>query len=116
MSPIAPRVTCLDLLLQLEDPVILVTGSYLGAISHTLTALWVLRSGGAAIQGVVVSESAESAGLAETVESIYEYSGRNLPLMALPRLSGLDQEQWQDAPPLAALCLYDPDQYDPNDL
>ena len=38
MSPIGPRETCLDWIVALNAPVILVTGTYLGAISHTLTA------------------------------------------------------------------------------
>ena len=36
MSPIGPRTTCLDWILELKAPVILVTGTYLGALSHTL--------------------------------------------------------------------------------
>ena len=110
MSPIGPRTTCLDWILDLKAPVILVTGTYLGAISHTLTALHVLRGSGAAISGIVVSESAMSAGLDDTVESIYQFGGRNLPLLVLPRLSGLRSgSNGAPRPPLAALCLHDPD-------
>ncbi len=39
MTPLDETHTCLDLIAALDYPVILVTGSYLGAISHTLTAL-----------------------------------------------------------------------------
>jgi dethiobiotin synthetase len=116
MSPIAPRRTCLDWILDLKEPVILVTGTYLGAISHTLTALHVLRGSGAEIRGLVVSESSESAGLEDTAETLSQFGGRNLPLFALPRLAGLDSDQWRAVPPLAALCLADPDQYHPDDF
>jgi dethiobiotin synthetase len=109
MSPIGPTTTCLDWILRLKDPVILVTSTYLGAISHTLTALYVLRASGAAIRGIVVSESAESAGLVETVESIYEFGGRNLSLLALDRLPCEPEERWRSGPPLAAFCLYEPE-------
>ena len=43
MSPIAEDVTGLELMVALGLPVVLVGGSYLGAISHTLTALEVRR-------------------------------------------------------------------------
>src|SRR6516165_8964581 len=70
MTPIDPDRTFLDLILALEYPVILVTGTYLGALSHTLTALHALRDAGTTIQAIVVSEAEESIGLAETVESL----------------------------------------------
>lgn len=98
MSPIHSRKTCLDLILALGYPVILVTGSYLGALSHTLTALYVLRGSGAALGGILVSESADSAGLTETVESLVPYAGSRVPLYALPRLRGGHEEKWRAAP------------------
>ncbi len=109
MSPIEPTATCLDWILKLKDPVILVTGTYLGAISHTLTALYVLRASGASIRGIIVSESAESAGLAETVDSLYQFGGRQLPLLVLDRLSCDPVERWRTGPPLATFCLYEPE-------
>ncbi|MGP0070031.1 MAG: dethiobiotin synthase [Isosphaeraceae bacterium] len=105
MSPIEPNATCLDWIVELKDPVILVTGTYLGAISHTLTALSVLRTRGASIRGIVVSESAESAGIAETVESLYQFGGRDLPLMVLDRLPCDPGDRWRSGPPLANFCL-----------
>ena len=46
MTPIDNAHTNLDLIVLLGHPVILVTGTYLGAISHTLTALFVLHATG----------------------------------------------------------------------
>ena len=43
MSPITDKKTCLELIQDLKIKVILVVGSYLGSISHTLTALKVLK-------------------------------------------------------------------------
>ena len=58
MSPLADDATNLDLMLALNLPAILVGGSYLGAISHTLTALEVLRARGQAVVAVVMSQDA----------------------------------------------------------
>src|SRR5262249_41466189 len=43
MSPICEDATCIDLIARLAVPVVLVTGTYLGALSHTLTALTALK-------------------------------------------------------------------------
>ncbi len=109
MSPINSRKTCLDLIVVLGYPVILVTGSYLGAISHTLTALYSLRASGAVVGGIIVSESANSAGLAETVESLEPFAGSRVPLFALPRLPGDHEAKWRVAPVLTGLCGIDHD-------
>jgi len=104
MTPIDDTHTNLDLIIRLGDPVILVTGSYLGAISHTLTALFVLHASGVSVRGIVVSESMDSTGLAETVESLECFTGDMFPLYALPRLTGTDEEKWCAALPLFGLC------------
>lgn len=57
MSPITDDATGLDWIEALNLPVVLVSGSYLGAISHALTAAEVLRLRGVALRAVVVSES-----------------------------------------------------------
>ncbi len=109
MSPIADDGTCLDLIAELGDPAILVTGTYLGAISHTLTALAALEAAEAVLDVVVVSESAEGVGLAETVAALRHYGGPALPLIELPRLEGKPDERWCAAPPLALRTLRDLD-------
>ena len=58
MSPIAEDGTNLDLIVALGAPALLVTGSYLGAVSHTLTAIEAMRVRGVEIPAIVVSESA----------------------------------------------------------
>jgi dethiobiotin synthetase len=104
MSPLCEDATCLDLIAGLGDPAVLVTGTYLGAISHTLTALSVLRNEDIPLRGIVVSESAESVGLSETIEALRQFGGRDLPIYPLPRLTGEEGERWQGAPPLLGLC------------
>ena len=104
MTPIDDTHTGLDLVARLECPVILVTGSYLGALSHTLTALAAIRERGMIVEGIVVSESEDDVGLADTVESLGGFAGADIPVFALPRLQGSDQEKWLAAPSLIALC------------
>jgi dethiobiotin synthetase len=60
MVPLSLRETQLDLIAALDLPVVLVTGSYLGALSHCLTALSVLRAAGCPARCVIVNESAAS--------------------------------------------------------
>ena len=64
MVPLDDRHTVLDWMSLLRIPILLVAGSYLGTISHTLTALDVLAQRNLDVAAVVVSESESSAALA----------------------------------------------------
>ncbi|MDO9474300.1 MAG: dethiobiotin synthase [Caulobacter sp.] len=57
MSPVTDDATVLDVIVAARTPTVLVGGSYLGAISHILTAADVLASRGVKLEAVVVSES-----------------------------------------------------------
>ncbi|NEU10556.1 dethiobiotin synthase [Methylobacterium sp. BTF04] len=57
MSPVTAEATGLDWLKALSLPAVLVSGSYLGAISHALTAAETLRLHDVALAGIVVCES-----------------------------------------------------------
>ena len=57
MSPIAEGATCFDAIMALRVPTLLVAGTYLGAISHTLTALEVMRAAGCAPCAIALNES-----------------------------------------------------------
>jgi dethiobiotin synthetase len=61
-------------MLALDRPVILVVGSYLGAISHALSAIAVIQARGLGLRAVVVSESEVSTGLAETVDALARFA------------------------------------------
>jgi dethiobiotin synthetase len=100
MSPIDDSHTFLDLMAALAHPVILVTGSYLGAISHTLTAICALKSRDIRIRAVVVSESEASAGLVETAESLERLAGADLSLYTFPRTVPGREPKWRLAGPL----------------
>lgn len=94
MSPIAEDATGLELQARLGLPVLLVGGGYLGAVSHTLTAIETLRSRGLAIAAVVVSQDADPAApsFAEQVEMVGSYAGA--PVLAAPRDA---REDWANA-------------------
>jgi len=57
MVPLDPRHTVLDWMAALQAPALLVTGSYLGTLSHTLTAAGMLRARSVKLAGIVVNES-----------------------------------------------------------
>jgi dethiobiotin synthetase len=88
MSPLDARHTVLDWMSALDIPLILVAGSYLGTISHTLTALDVLRRHGLDVACLVISESVSSpVGLDETRDAVARFAP-GLDVVALPRLAG----------------------------
>ncbi len=86
MVPLTERLTVLDWMAVLGAPALLVTGSALGTLSHTLTAAHALMARGIALAGVVVSESEENpVPLAETVDTLARFL-TPVPVTALPRL------------------------------
>lgn len=89
MAPLDDSHTVLDLMSELKYPVLLVTGSYLGAISHCLTALDALERRGLDVRSVIVNESLRSTvGLEETAEAIRRFTRHDV--VALPRLDAPD--------------------------
>ena len=107
MVPLNDDHTVLDWMAELAAPALVVAGSYLGTISHTLTTLAALRGRGVPVAGLVISESVESpVPPAETAETIARHAGP-LPVALVPRLP-LSPAPWREAPPLtAALGVFD---------
>jgi dethiobiotin synthetase len=88
MVPLDGKRTVLDWMAALDIPLLLVVGSYLGAISHTLTALDVLAQRKLKIAAIVVSESERgTVELEDTVASIARFSN-DVDVIGLPRLPG----------------------------
>jgi dethiobiotin synthetase len=86
MVPFDDRHTVLDLMSMLRIPIVLVAGSYVGTISHTLTALEVLARRNLDIAGVVVSESeASAASLDDTVATVQQFAD-TIDVIGVPRL------------------------------
>jgi dethiobiotin synthetase len=85
MVPLDDRHTVLDWMSELGIPVLLVTGSYLGTLSHTLTCLDVLRRRGLAISALVVNETpAATVTLEDTIDTLARFAPE-IPTGSLPR-------------------------------
>ena len=86
MVPLDARKTVLDLIEALAIPALLVVGSYLGSISHTLTTLQVLADRNVPVAAIVISESEPSAvSLDDTADSIARFA-LETPVIPVPRL------------------------------
>jgi dethiobiotin synthetase len=95
MTPLNERDTVLDWIVALGCPTVLVAGSYLGTLSHTLTAVAAMRARGIEPTAVVVSESLDAPSLDETAATLRRFVE---PVVPLPRIAGPDP--WARAPQL----------------
>lgn len=84
MVPLDGQRTVLDWMAALQLPVLLVAGTYLGAISHALTALAALRSAGLLPAAIVLNESAGGVSLVDTLASLAPHAG-GIPLLPVAR-------------------------------
>lgn len=104
MVPLDDRHTVLDWLVAVAGSMtvrpVLVVGSYLGTLSHTLTAAAVMSQQGVPPTAVVVSESADSTvSLSATTETLARFLP-DTPIVTLPRLPA----DGTGAPDLTALA------------
>ena len=75
MSPMADDALNLDWIRALRLSTVLVGGSYLGAISHMLTARETLRADGVAVRALVLNETAgSSVPFGETLKTLRRFS------------------------------------------
>ena len=95
MSPIAGSSLSLDLLKALACPCVLVGGAYLGAVSHTLTALEVLRFNGCGPLALIVSEDVgpDAPSFDSTIAMICEHAG-STPVLPMARR---DNDAWAES-------------------
>lgn len=85
MAPLTEDRTMLDWIVDVRLPAVLVTGSYLGTLSHSLTALQVLTDRGVPVRLIVMSETPGSTvPLAENAVSLAR-RWPAAPVRALPR-------------------------------
>lgn len=90
MVPLDESHTVLDLIGALALPVILVSGTQLGALSHCLTAAAVLRESGRPAGVIVLDESAGSTvPLTATHETVSAFC-KGTPVLTVPRDAGED--------------------------
>jgi len=87
MVPLDDTRTVLDWMATINIPVLLVTGSYLGSLSHTLTSREALRRRGIRVPGIVVNQTPGSlVPFDETVATLKRFDPA-AAVIALPRLS-----------------------------
>jgi dethiobiotin synthetase len=106
MVPLNDTETTLHVMAALGWPAVLVTGSYLGTLSHTLTAAQALGDAEVPLAGVVISESPESpVPLAETAATLLRF----LPGVAVLALKRFDPAMGppENPPDLAGLMPRD---------
>jgi dethiobiotin synthetase len=85
MVPLDGRHTVLDWMAALNIPVVLVAGSYLGSLSHTLTSLDALRRRHLVSKALVVDETAGSTvPMADTMTTLKRFA-ESTPVVALRR-------------------------------
>src|SRR5476651_1577676 len=90
MVPLDARRTVLDWMSALKVPLLLVAGSYLGSISHTLTCLDVLRRHELSVRAVVVNEtSGSTVSVVDAIDSMSRLV-QPTPVLALSRSGGDD--------------------------
>jgi dethiobiotin synthetase len=86
MAPITAHETVRDWMVALNLPCVLVVGSYLGAMSHALTALEALAVKNLTVSALVISDSGESSiGLRETASELRAFVPASIPCYTLPR-------------------------------
>jgi len=102
MAPLDEEHTVLDWIEALEIEAMLVAGTYLGALSHTLTALAALAQREIPVFAVIVNESIESrVPLQATLDELSHWT--RLPLIPVARRKTV--EDWKNIPELQPLLM-----------
>lgn len=96
--PLNDNHTVADWIAELSIPALLVCGSYLGTLSHTIATLEALANRRVAVTGIIISESPDGpVPLAETQATLRRFAGA-AEIVCLPRIGG-----WSEAPDLTGL-------------
>jgi dethiobiotin synthetase len=85
MVPLDSSHTVLDWMTALQIPVVVVTGTYLGSLSHTLTCLDVLKRRGLAVKALVVNETSGSTVTRhDTIDTLLQFT-LDIPVVEVRR-------------------------------
>jgi dethiobiotin synthetase len=99
MVPLTDEHTVLDWVAAIDTKAVLVVGSYLGSLSHTLTAMEVLKSRGVEVALVVVIESDETdTTLDETLNTLSRFIAA--PILPVERIKNT-KKPWKKVPYIA---------------
>jgi len=96
MVPLDARATVLDLVAELAIPILLVAGTYLGTLSHVLTALAAARHRAVEIRALVLNQSPDSSvPIEETITTLTNFCAP-LPILSLQRggCARLEPAKW----------------------
>jgi len=86
MVPINNEHTVIDWIKAIEVPVILVVGSYLGSLSHSLTAIKCLISKKIKIIGIIINESENQPMSQEETANTIETFTQSIPIIIFPKV------------------------------
>jgi dethiobiotin synthetase len=104
MAPLNDTATMLDWMRALKWPAFLVAGTYLGSLSHTLTAYEVLKNRGIPVRALVLSESERSSvSLDDTAKALEKFLPASIPVVKLPRIAARE-EMWKHLPSISWIC------------
>lgn len=92
MSPLTSTLLNADIIARLHIPALVVAGTYLGAIGHSLATVECLLSRGVAIKGLVVNapHPGSDPSLSDTLASLRRFSPVDCPILPLPHAAGND--------------------------
>jgi dethiobiotin synthetase len=76
--PITSKKTTLDLICDTGFAAILIAGTYLGAISHALTAIKSLENSGVEIHKIIVNESVGGVAIEETIAELRNFTNNTI--------------------------------------
>lgn len=104
MTPLNRDCTMLDWMAALAYRAILVSSNYLGALSHTLTAIDALHNGGVAIAGLVVSESRQpGAPMDDFIAELKQFTSEAISIITIPEITEA-RDPYRHVPSLVELC------------
>lgn len=96
--PVGDNHTVADWIAEMDIPALVVCGSYLGTLSHTIATLEALANRRVTVTGIIISESPDSpVPLAETQATLGRFVG-TVEIACVPRV-----EDWSKAPDLTGL-------------
>ena len=108
MVPLSKDQTVLDVMQVIRPITVVVTGGYLGTISHTLTTCSVIENRGLSVDLLAISQGPETnlplpMSLDETASTLSTHLSAQTKILCLPTAHGL--EPWKMLPPIASLLL-----------
>ena len=92
MVPLDDYRTVLDWMKAIDIPVLLVTGGYLGTISHTLTACDVLARAGLHLRAIALNDGGDGAVPLSDTDATLRRFVQGVPIVTIPRV-----KSWLDA-------------------